>query len=86
MISPPSLTWLRASLRPRVSNPTAWLSPSCAPSGTTVCLNPLPAANTVLGQLGLWFDDHRRNRPHSGLGMCSPREFIRDQLPAKVSG
>ena len=47
-------------------------------------LVPLPDAGTVLGQLGGWFNDYIH--PHSGLGMRSPREFIRAQQPAKVSG
>ena len=49
-------------------------------------LVPLPDAGTVLGQLGGWFDDYNHNHPHSGLGMRSPREFIRAQQLAKVSG
>ena len=49
-------------------------------------LRPLPDARTVLGQLEGWFDDYSHNHPHSELGMRSPREFIRAQQPAKVSG
>ena len=48
-------------------------------------LLPLPLT-TVLGQLGGWFDDYNHNRPHSGLSMRLPREFIAAQQPAKVSG
>ena len=39
--------------------------------------NPLPDALTVLRQLHRWFADYNDNHPHSGLGMRSPREFIR---------
>jgi len=40
---------------------------------------PLPDARTVLGLIGTWFDDYNDNHPHSGLKMCSPREFIQAQ-------
>jgi putative transposase len=42
-----------------------------------VRVNPLPDAATVLRQIAGWFDDYNENHPHSGLGMRSPREFIR---------
>ena len=42
-----------------------------------VRVNPLPDATTVLQQIAGWFDDYNQNHPHSGLGMRSPREFIR---------
>lgn len=42
-----------------------------------VRVNPLPDALTVLRQLHRWFADYNDNHPHSGLGMRSPREFIR---------
>jgi putative transposase len=42
-----------------------------------VRVNPLPDALTVLRQLHRWFTDYNDNHPHSGLGMRSPREFIR---------
>jgi transposase InsO family protein len=42
-----------------------------------VRINPLPDAATVLRQITGWFDDYNENHPHSGLGMRSPKEFIR---------
>jgi putative transposase len=42
-------------------------------------VHPLPDAASVLRQLAGWFDDYNENHPHSGLGMTSPREFIRAQ-------
>ena len=42
-------------------------------------VQPLPDAATVLRQIAGWFDDYNENHPHSGLGMISPREFIRAQ-------
>jgi len=44
-----------------------------------VRVNPLPDAATVLRQIAGWFDDYNENHPHSGLGMRSPKEFIRTQ-------
>ena len=44
-----------------------------------VRVNPLPDAVTVLRQLTGWFADYNESHPHSGLGMRSPREFIRAQ-------
>lgn len=49
-------------------------------------LSPLPDAITVLRWIAGWFDDYNENHPHSGLGMRSPREFIRTHQPAEVSG
>jgi putative transposase len=49
-------------------------------------VNPLPDAETMLGRIAGWFDDYNENPPHSGLRMRSPREFIRAQQPAAVSG
>jgi transposase InsO family protein len=46
-----------------------------------VRINPLPDAVTVLQQLHRWFADYNDNHPHSGLGMRSPREFIRAHSP-----
>jgi putative transposase len=43
-------------------------------------VNPLPNAATVLRQIAGWFDDYNESHPHSGLGMISPREFIRAQV------
>jgi transposase InsO family protein len=39
----------------------------------------LPDAAAVLRQIARWFDDYNESHPHSGLGMISPREFIRAQ-------
>jgi putative transposase len=44
-----------------------------------VRVNPLSDAVTVLRQLTGWFADYNESHPHSGLGMRSPREFIRAQ-------
>src|SRR4051812_11466520 len=44
-----------------------------------VRVNPLPDAVTALGKIAGWFEDYNENRPHSGLKMRSPREFIRAQ-------
>jgi len=44
-----------------------------------VRVNLLPDALTVLRQLAGWFADYNDSHPHSGLGMRSPREFIRAQ-------
>jgi putative transposase len=32
-------------------------------------------AETVLAQLGKWFDDYNARAPHSALGMRSPAEY-----------
>ena len=32
-------------------------------------------AETVLAQLGRWFDDYNSQAPHSALGMRSPRDY-----------
>ena len=45
-----------------------------------VRVNPLPDAHTVLRQITGWFLDYNESHPHSGLGMRSPREFIRAQV------
>jgi transposase InsO family protein len=42
-------------------------------------VNPLPDAATLLRQITGWFDDYNESHPHSGLGMISPRAFIRAQ-------
>ena len=44
-----------------------------------VRINPLPDAVAALGKIAGWFEDYNDNHPHSGLKMCSPREFIRAQ-------
>lgn len=51
-----------------------------------VRVNPIPDAATALDQLAGWFEDYNESHPHSGLKMRSPREFIRAQQPAEVSG
>lgn len=45
-------------------------------------LKPRPDAATVLAQLPAWFEDYNEIRPHSGLGMRSPRAFRRRQEAA----
>ena len=42
-------------------------------------VRPRPDALTGLAQLAGWIEDTNENHPHSGLRMCSPREFIRSQ-------
>lgn len=44
-----------------------------------VRVNPLPDAHAALRQIAGWFLDYNESHPHSGLGMRSPREFIRAQ-------
>jgi len=44
-----------------------------------VRINPVPDAQTALGQINGWFEDYNDNHPHSGLKMRSPREYIRAQ-------
>lgn len=43
-------------------------------------VQPRPDADTVLERLGSWIADYNEHHPHRGLGMRSPREFIRAQL------
>jgi transposase InsO family protein len=45
-----------------------------------VFLHARPDALSVLGQLAAWFEDYNEVRPHRGLRMCSPRQFIRTRL------
>lgn len=45
-----------------------------------VFLHRRPDALSVLKQLAGWFDDYNEVRPHRGLRMRSPRQFIRAQL------
>jgi putative transposase len=45
-----------------------------------VFLHRRPDALSVLKQLAAWFDDYNEVRPHRGLRMRSPRQFIRAQL------
>ncbi len=42
-------------------------------------VQPRPDADTVLAEIGGWITDHNEHHPHRGLGMRSPREFIRAQ-------
>jgi len=42
-----------------------------------VYLNRLPSAADVLAQLPGWFTDYNEIHPHKGLGMRSPREYLR---------
>lgn len=45
-----------------------------------VYLNRLPSAAEVIAQLPDWFADYNENHPHQGLGMRSPREYLRAVL------
>jgi transposase InsO family protein len=49
-----------------------------------VFLHRRPDALSVLKQLAAWFDDYNEVRPHRGLRMRSPRQFIRSQLSTAV--
>ena len=40
-----------------------------------VNVHELRAAESVLAQLGHWFDDYNRQAPHSALGMRPPAEY-----------
>lgn len=42
-----------------------------------VYLNELPSAAEVIAQLPGWFADYNERHPHKGLGMRSPREYLR---------
>ena len=42
-------------------------------------------AETVLAQLGGWFDDYNTQAPHSALGMRSPAEYRAEQLTLSSS-
>ena len=42
-------------------------------------VQPRPDADTVLVRVGDWIADDNEHHPHRGLGMRSPREFIRAQ-------
>ncbi len=44
-----------------------------------VQVTPLPDAQTVLGLIGGRIEDYNDNRPHSGLKMRPPRQFIAAQ-------
>jgi len=45
-----------------------------------VFLHRRPDAQTVLTELAAWFDDDNEVRPHRGLRMRSPWQFIRSQF------
>jgi transposase InsO family protein len=42
-----------------------------------VAFGDLSSAHRVLEQLPQWFDDYNGNAPHKGLGMRSPREYLK---------
>lgn len=42
-------------------------------------VQPRPDADTVLARVGAWIANYNEHHPHRGLGMRSPREFIRAQ-------
>jgi transposase InsO family protein len=42
-----------------------------------VYVNQLPSADEVIAQLPGWFADYNEIHPHKGLGMRSPREYLR---------
>lgn len=45
-----------------------------------VQVNELWDANEVLSNIPKWLNDYNENHPHKGLGMKSPREFLRQNL------
>ena len=45
-----------------------------------VYVSDLSDAQTVMGQLPLWFKDYNENAPHKGLKMRSPRQFLSEIL------
>jgi putative transposase len=45
-----------------------------------VAIHDRPDAATVLAKLTDWFEDYNDVRPHRGLRMRSPREFLRSQI------
>jgi putative transposase len=42
-----------------------------------VYVNRLPSAVEVIVQLPPWFAEYNESHPHKGLGMRSPREYLR---------
>ena len=48
-----------------------------------VAFGDLSSAERVLEQLPLWFEDYNENAPHKGLGMKSPREYLKNQQLAQ---
>ena len=45
-------------------------------------INDRPEAKTVMECLNDWFNDYNEYRPHKGLKLKSPREFIREVAAA----
>lgn len=45
-----------------------------------VYVSDLTDAQTVMGQLPLWFKDYNENAPHKGLKMRSPKQFLSEML------
>ena len=45
-----------------------------------VYVSDLSDAQTVMGQLALWFKDYNENAPHKGLKMRSPKQFLSEML------
>lgn len=50
-----------------------------------VRVNPRPDALSVLQRLPAWFADYNAVRPHCGLRMLSPREFIAQQSATQAA-
>ncbi len=42
------------------------------------------SATAVLNQLPSWLDDYNENAPHSGLGLRSPHQYRREQMPKEA--
>jgi len=40
-------------------------------------MNDVPTATDVLSELAGWFEDYNERVPHKGLGMKSPREYVK---------
>lgn len=45
-----------------------------------VWISDIKDAITVMKQLPTWFESYNESAPHKGLGMLSPREFIRQKM------
>jgi putative transposase len=45
-----------------------------------VYVSDLSDAETVMGQLPLWFKDYNENAPHKGFKMRSPKQFLSEML------
>jgi len=46
-----------------------------SPGASDAILEALRDAETVLAQLGGWFDDYNTQAPHSAIGMRPPAEY-----------